>query len=166
MSFLKKLFGAPEVKQPRPNQDQVSDLASKSEAFSIADGYSYARDRLRSHMRMSSGAEKTMEILDDVIRVIDEYSYGADRIVSAWDFIELTQYLSDTRNQGLREVKVAVRETKMMRPILAGLKKLVLVRDCGVDEKAIPNDVDQILRLDGPREVDEVVKYLFGVGLG
>ena len=106
-----------------------------------------------------------MEVLDDVIRVIDEYAYLQDSKISAWDFVELTQYLSDTRSQGLSGVIAAEREVSMLRPILAGLKQLVLVRDCGIDKKEIPDDVDEILQLKGPREVDEVVEYLSGVGL-
>jgi hypothetical protein len=131
----------------------------------IKEGYSYARDRLKSHLSMPSGTPKTMEVLDDVIRVIDEYSFNADPKIAAWNFVELTQYLSGLRSQGLNSVIAAERKVKMMRPILAGLKKLVLEYDCGVDQKEIPNDVDRILQLNGPREVDEVVQYLSSVGL-
>ena len=132
----------------------------------IKDGYSYARDRLKSHIGMPSGEQKTMEILDDVIRVVSEYIPGQNRKIAAWDFGELTSYLSNIRNQGVRGVIKAEKEIKMMRPILAGLKKLVLVGDCSVDEQEIPDDVDKILEIKGPREVDDVVRYLSSMGLG
>jgi hypothetical protein len=137
----------------------------ESVTFTINKEYSYARDRLNSHISMPTGPEKTMEILDDVVRVISEYIIGQDRKIAAWDFGELTQHLSNTINQGLVSVMKINRETKMMRPILAGLKKLVLIDDCEVNEQEIPDDVDKILKMKGPREVDEVIQYLISVGL-
>ncbi len=125
--------------------------------------YSYARDRLLSHV--STLSCRPMDVLDDVIRVIDEYSSGEERKISAWDFVELTQYLSNTRSRGLSGVIAANKEVRMMKPIFAGLKKLVLIRDCGVDRKAIPDDVDAILQIKGPSEVDWVIRYLTENGL-
>jgi hypothetical protein len=149
-------------KQAKASQEEALYYADWAK---IKDGYSYARDRLKSHISMPDGAEKTMEILDDVIRTIDDYIYGKNRKIAAWDFGELTQYLSEAKSRGLNSVVMAQREVKMMRPILAGLKKLVLISDCGFDEKDIPDDVDKILKIKGPREVDEVIKYLSGAGL-
>jgi hypothetical protein len=145
-----------------PRNNEVANLESVT--FTIKNGYSYARDRLNSHISMSSGTEKTMEILDDVVRVINEY-IGENRKIAAWDFGELTQYLSNVSSQGLAGVMKANRDVKMMRPILAGVKKLVLINDCGVNELEIPDNVDDILKLKGPREVDKVIQYLLSVGL-
>ncbi len=129
-------------------------------SFTIKDGYSYARERLKSHMNLPDDSRKTLEILDDVVRVISEYISAPHRTIAVWDIGELTQYLDQAKTQGLKSVMVAEKNAKMMRPILAGLKKLVLIHDCGMDWKDIPNDVDLILKIKGPSEVDGVVNYL------
>ena len=136
------------------------------ERYRIAEDYSYARERLKSHMSMPSGAQKTLEVLDDVVRVIDEYcSYSDDRTIGPFNFVELTQYLAESAPRGLSQVVAAQRETKMMAPILAGLRKTVLIRDCGVSADDIPDDVDEVFALRGPKEVDDVVAYLSAAGL-
>lgn len=134
--------------------------------YRIEEGYSYARDRLRSHMEMASGPQKTLEVLDDVVRVIDEYcSFSDDRTVGPYNFVELTQYLAETLPRGLGAVVAAQKEIKMMEPILAGLRKIVLISDCGVPAGEIPDAVEAVLALQGPEEVDDVVAYLLASGL-
>lgn len=130
--------------------------------FFITSGYSYARDRLGSHMGMPRGDGKTLEVLDDVIRVIDEYvtSVGV-RNVGSEDFVSLTQFVSQMR-PALDTIAKSHADERIMLPILAGLKKLVLLNDCDAAKWEIPNDPAAILAIQGPQEVDDVVAHLLG----
>ncbi len=131
------------------------------ENVTIKSDYSYARDKLTAHIHQLSSEVKTMEILDDIVGVVDEYAYSLKMTkVSAWDFLEIAQNLAENKHAGFARIRGIEAEAKIMRPLLAGMKSLVLVGDCGISKEEIPDSVSQILEIDGPPEVDAVVRYL------
>ncbi len=104
--------------------------------------------------------QKTLEILDDVVQVIDEYATYSFHTIGPYDFVDSTRVLVNCLPSGVGAVVAAQKKFKMLETILAGLKKLVLVHDCGVAASDLPDEVAAILALRGPWEVDDVVKYL------
>lgn len=163
--------------------------AAEAAKYEIPPGYSYARDRLGAGMGWAadlggddqSGVrwpvpsflvgpsdEKTLRALENVVAVIDEYVsslrylYGGRTVIAGVDFLELTQRLNQLRTHpgGVNAIKRADAEVPIIRPILAGLKMLVLVSDCGVTRDEVPDDVAELLKPTGPREVDRVIQYL------
>jgi len=126
----------------------------------IKPGYSYAREMLE-HIHKLTSETKTMEILDDIVRIIDEYAYSLGITkVSSWNFVELAQFVAERKNWGFKQFREIEAEVKILKPLLAGLKILVLVGDCDVHKDEIPDGISEILQIDGPPEVDDVIRYL------
>ena len=147
--------------EPRPAGLGATKKPVASKKYSIAPGYSYARDMLTAHIHKLSSGTKTMEILGDLVGIMDEYA-GSAKIVSigGYNILELAQFVAERRHWGFEKFRAVEDEAKIIRPFLAGLKAYVLICDCGVHREEVPNSIRELLQTGGPPEVDDVIRYL------